>query len=121
MRDVTFNEIVDEVHRDFPSLIPKFVIKAIVNFAFKKIFTEIRRKNREFSLPYCEISKVYEIVDGKAVFGLAADLDETKVKKGDDFAPFKRMDYYVMHVHNSGIGKKKSATIHRCHRKHKVV
>ena len=121
MKDVTFNEIVDEIYKEFPSLIPKFVIRSILNLAFKIIFKEIKRKNREFRFHYCDIGKIYEVTEGKAVFGLAADMDETKVKADDDFAPFRRVDYYNIRTHNSGIGKKKTPVIYRSHRKHKVV
>jgi len=122
MKDVTFNEIVDEIYEEFPVRIPKFIIKNTLVFALRVLFKKVRQERNEFKLNYCDISKIYEITNGKEVLGRAADLDETKIASDVDVAPMRRLPYYDIFVHNSAYGGKKKKVIrYRSNHQRKVV
>jgi len=122
MKDVTLNQIIEEIHEEFPTKVPKFIIRHILWGALKKLYRELQRPDREFRFHYCDIVKIYEVTDGKEVLGKALDLDETTVKPEKDIAPIYRLPYYNIMVHTTKSGEKKKKIIgYRGNRKRKSI
>jgi len=122
MKDITFNDIVHEIHKEFPVKVPVFIIRKILVGVLKVLYKEIQKSGREFRFHYCDIVKIYEITDGKEILGMALDLDETKVKPESHLAPVKRLPYYDIMTHITSTGEKKKKIIrYRGNRKRKSV
>ena len=121
MKDVTFNEIVDEVQNEFPIKVPRFVVKEVLKFALKTIFNNIKVGGNEFHLHYSDLVKIYEVTDGAEVLGRAIDIDETKVIPDKDIRPILRLPYYDLQYRETGVGTKKKISKYRGNRKRKVV
>jgi hypothetical protein len=105
MKDVTLNEIVQELQDEFPSKVPKFIIRKIVEGALRTIYHYM------FRFHYCDLVKIYEVINGKEVIGRAIDLDETQIKRKSELVPIIRVPYYNILVHNTKSGEKKKKII----------
>jgi hypothetical protein len=111
MKDVTLNEIVQELQDEFPSKVPKFIIRKIVEGALRTIYHYIDKPGYEFRFHYCDLVKIYEVINGKEVIGRAIDLDETQIKRKSELVPIVRVPYYNILVHNTKSGEKKKKII----------
>jgi hypothetical protein len=111
MKDVTLSEIADEICKEFPVKIPKFIVLRLLNVALRHIYTGITESGNEFRFHKCDIVKIYEVINGPSVIGAACDVDETTVPDIDALIPVKRVDYYNILTHTTKKGEKQKKII----------
>ena len=109
--DITLDQIIAEIHDEFPIKIPKMVISHIVRGALKVLYKNLNRSNMEFRFHKTDISRIYEITDGMDIIGAAMDLDETKIATEKPLVPVIKMNYYNILTHNTSTGAKKKKII----------
>lgn len=97
MRDVTYSELIDELHKRFIIRIPKRVIRAILTPALNKIWRIIQQEDQEIIFQRGAIRKIFEVHDGMRYQMRMMDINETRnphigtyirgVKLGNQYKP----------------------------------
>jgi len=84
MKDHTFDDILDEIQKDFPIPLPKRVLKKILKHSLRALFLKLRAKNSSVAMARHSVSRFYHPIDFKALELEFQDIDETKsnIKKG---------------------------------------
>lgn len=87
MQDHTFDDIVTEIHRDFPVPLPKFVIKKILRHSLRSLFAKVNRQRHSVSLYDVGIARIYHPIDFDLLEKNFQDVDETKDNFKRGFSP----------------------------------
>ena len=78
MKDVTFDDLIDEVHRDFPIRLPRKVIRVIIKSTLNRMFNILAKSNTAISIRGSAITKFYNRIDFNQLKRDFMDIDETK-------------------------------------------
>lgn len=85
MRDVKYAELIDELQKEFPIYVPKWVLRKTVTWSLSKLFDIIRRPDQQLSFWRGGITRIIQIHDGSRYIQALMDVDETKVPLTDKY------------------------------------
>lgn len=78
MQDVTFDDLIDEVHRDFPLPLPKKVVRIIIKTTLNRMFKKLSKPKTAITIKNSAITKLYNRIDFSKLKREFADVDETR-------------------------------------------